>query len=73
MQDQCIFSWKPNPAHLAGVSFSPELVRDYIRNAIKAADGCILEIILKDTHTCNNRPERFDRWARTAQQLTQEC
>ena len=28
--------------------------------------GCTLEIILKDTHTCNHRPERFDEWSRIA-------
>ena len=29
---------------------------------------CILEIILKDTHTCENRPERFTRWLEIARQ-----
>ena len=58
-----IFSWKPNPAHLVG-SFDEERIKRYIRRTVEAAraGGCALEIILKDTHTCENRPERFDRW-----------
>jgi hypothetical protein len=27
---------------------------------------CVLEIILKDTHTCEHHPERFDAWCRIA-------
>jgi hypothetical protein len=63
-----IFSWKPNPAPLAAVEFSEEAVRADIRETIEAAhaNDCALEIILKDTHTCNGEPQRFDAWARVA-------
>ncbi len=63
-----IFSWKPNPAFLAAVCFDEEAVRADIRKTIAVASehGCALEIVLKDTHTCNNQPERFDAWARVA-------
>lgn len=66
--DRAIFSWKPNPAALAGVHFAEEAVRAEIREtiAIAAEHGCVLEIILKDTHTCNHQPARFDAWARVA-------
>jgi hypothetical protein len=62
-----IFSWKPHPAHLVG-DYSPERIRQYIRHAVDVAKahGCVLEMILKDTHTCENRPERFDEWCRIA-------
>jgi hypothetical protein len=30
--------------------------------------GDILEIILKDTHTCEHNPERFDRWLEIARE-----
>ena len=66
-----IFSWKPKPQHLVG-SFDEEMLRDYIGHTIKAAKDCVLEIILKDTHTCENHPERFHRWARIARQLVEE-
>ncbi|TVR55660.1 MAG: hypothetical protein EA426_14700 [Spirochaetaceae bacterium] len=67
--DRYIFSWKPRPMDLVG-SFSEERIRAYIRNTIElaAANSCVLEMILKDTHTCENHPERFDRWANIARE-----
>ena len=69
-----IFSWKPNPAHLVG-RFNDSAVREYIRHTIEAArrNGCVLEMILKDTHTCEHHPERFDRWTQIARQLILEA
>ncbi len=68
---QAIFSWKPDPAMLIG-EFDEERVRGYLRDAVRAARGCVLEIILKDTHTCENHPERFDRWSRIARRVVDE-
>ncbi len=61
-----IFSWKPHPAYLADVTFDPDAVRAYIRRTLEIARGCVVEVILKDTHTCNGQPERFDQWTRIA-------
>lgn len=63
-----VYSWKPNPAPIAAVQFNPDVVRRDIRETIEItkANGCVLEIILKDTHTCNNEPWRFDEWSRIA-------
>ncbi len=63
-----IFSWKPHPAHLCG-QFSPERIRRYIRHTLDVAGDCVLEMILKDTHTCDNRPERFTAWTEIAREL----
>jgi hypothetical protein len=73
LRDRAIFSWKPQPAHLAGMIFEPELVRGYIRHTLEIckANGCVLEMILKDTHTCQQHPERFDEWTRIARQEIQ--
>jgi hypothetical protein len=70
---KCIFSWKPHPAHLVG-AFDETMIRDYIGHTVKVckANGCRLEMILKDTHTCENRPERFDRWAAIAREAVAE-
>jgi hypothetical protein len=67
---RCIFSWKPNPAHLVG-RFDPEALRAYIGHTLQVARGCVLEMILKDTHTCENRPERFTEWTRIARELVE--
>ena len=68
--DRCIFSWKPNPAHLVG-RFNAESLRACIRHTLDVAKGCCLEMILKDTHTCENHPERFDEWTRIARDLVE--
>jgi hypothetical protein len=62
-----LFSWKPHPAHLVG-RFDEDRLRAYVRHTLEVcrANGCVLEMILKDTHTCEHRPERFDRWTRIA-------
>ncbi len=68
-----IYSWKPHPAHLCG-EFNPERVRRYIRHTLEVAgaNGCVLEMVLKDTHTCDHRPERFTEWTEIARQLVRE-
>jgi len=68
--NEVIFSWKPNPATLAAVSFDPDWVRQDIRETVDIAreHGCVLEIIIKDTHTCNWQPQRFDEWCRIAKE-----
>lgn len=60
-----ICSWKPHPACLVG-QFQPERIRRTLREAIALArhHDAALEIILKDTHTCEGHPERFTEWAR---------
>ena len=69
LKGRAIYSWKPQPAHLVG-EFQPEMVRAYIRRTIDVckAQGCYLEMILKDTHTCEHHPERFDEWTRIARE-----
>lgn len=69
---EAIFSWKPHPAHLVG-SFDHALVRDYLKRTIKATRGCIIEVILKDTHTCEHHPERFTQWTEIARELAADC
>jgi len=65
---KAIFSWKPHPSHLVG-DFDPEMVRDYIAHTCEVTRGCIVEMILKDTHTCEGRPERFTRWTDIAREI----
>ena len=65
---KAIFSWKPHPSHLVG-AFNAERVRGYIRHCLDATRDCVVEMILKDTHTCEHHPERFTRWTEIAQEL----
>jgi len=65
---RAIFSWKPQPAHLCG-AFDPERIRRYIQHAVDATRDCVVEMILKDTHTCEHHPERFTRWTDIAREI----
>jgi len=69
-----IFSWKPNPAELAAVTFDEDRVRKGIRETVKVCKehNCVLEMVMKDTHTCNNDPSRFDRWLNIAMECANE-
>jgi hypothetical protein len=66
-----IYSWKPHPAHLVG-DFDAAKVRGYIKHTLDVTRDCVIEMILKDTHTCENHPERFTRWTDIAQRLVEE-
>ena len=71
LERQYIFSWKPNPAQLVG-NYSPERIRAEITETLDVAQGCVLEMIMKDTHTVENHPERLSTWVDIAQELSQD-
>lgn len=56
--DQAIMSVKLNPALLAGV-YDPQAVDALLDMVQEKAQNSIIEIIVKDTHTCNNDISRF--------------
>ena len=64
---RAIFSWKPNPATLVG-NFDEGYIRRYIREALETTRGCVVEVVLKDTHTIEQRPQRMDRWLQIAKE-----
>jgi hypothetical protein len=67
LQDRYIYSWKPNPTAMV-VTFDPDLIRRSVREVLDVARGCHVEMILKDTHTCEGRPERLAAWVDIAQE-----
>jgi hypothetical protein len=71
--DRCVFSWKPNPAALAAERWDPEAVRRGLRAFCEKTRGCIVEIIMKDTHTCRHQPQRMWDWVRIAREVAEDC
>lgn len=61
-----IFSMKPNPSDLAMPEFDEDHIRSTLRADLQAARGCVVEMIMKDTHTICNDPSRVTRWVRIA-------
>lgn len=67
-----IMTWKPQPAFLANEVFDEQSVYDELKTGITKARGGVLELILRDTHTCHNDPNRFTKWVQLAYRAIQE-
>lgn len=67
-----IYSWKPNPAMICAPGVDWEAVEKVTRETICAARGCVLEMIMKDTHTFCGDPTRIQRWTEIASRLAAE-
>ena len=57
-----ILTWKPNPAYLAGEVFDENAVENYLIQSLTDAKAGYPEIILRDTHSVRNDPERFKKF-----------
>ncbi len=66
-----IFSWKPHPSQLVG-EFNVRNIRENIKHALDVTKDLVFEIVLKDTHTCENHPERFTIWSDIARELVEQ-
>jgi hypothetical protein len=64
--DRYVFSRKPNPAGMATPGWDRETVRRLIRDDLEKTRGCVVELVMKDTHTCLNQPQRMSDWVRIA-------
>ncbi len=65
MGSKFVFSRKQNPALICAQFAEAEIRRD-LRNTLAIAGKCNLEIIMRDTHTVQNEPERITRWVKIA-------
>jgi hypothetical protein len=66
-----VLSRKPNPAIVADVAWDPELARRDLADFIEAAEGCSLEVILKDISTVRHEPKRLWDWEKVAMEEVQ--
>ena len=69
---ELIFSYKPNPAIMAGDRWEIEGVKADLRRVLEVTRGCAVEILMKDLHTCNGHPERMWEWTRGAMEVAEE-
>ncbi|MCC6485388.1 MAG: hypothetical protein IT209_11130 [Armatimonadetes bacterium] len=68
LQDRYIMSMKPNPVALATETFDEDFIRCDLRTRLEKAHGCVVEIIMKDTHTIGRDPARVKRWSAIARE-----
>jgi hypothetical protein len=66
-----VFSRKPNPAMVAWDVWSPEVAIKDIQATLDAtnANGCPVEITLKDITTCRYEPKRLWEWSEIAARM----
>ncbi len=67
-----IFSYKPNPAIIGMEKWDEEFVVNYLRDALEKTRSCVVEVIMKDLHTCRKEPWRMWEWVRIAMELAEE-
>ena len=58
---RAIYCRKPNPSPII-YGFDPDQVKKEMAELKKTAQGCHLEVVLKDLHTCNGHPEHVSQW-----------
>lgn len=70
-----VYSWKPNPSYYLN-NYTPdntEFMEGYVKNMLNVTkDKNCVEIVLKDTHTCNNDPMRFGSWVKDVRKWIKE-
>ncbi|MBN2711021.1 MAG: hypothetical protein JXR97_01105 [Planctomycetes bacterium] len=64
------YSRKPNPTLVSTEKFDEKLIRKDLRGTLEVtkANNCPTEIIMKDVHTLNNKPDRLRRWVEIARE-----
>ncbi len=70
--DKYIYSRKPNPAMLASDTWDPDFVRKSTREDLEKTRGCVVELIMKDTHTVRHEPLRLAEWVRIAKEEVED-
>jgi hypothetical protein len=70
--DKYIFSYKPNPAALAGEQWQSDVIRKDLVSFCEKTRGNIVEIIMKDTHTIRSDPRRMWEWVKIAREVAEE-
>ena len=63
-----IFSLKANPAPLAMATLDEDFVRKQLREELRAAKDCCVEVIMKDNHTLGKNPRNLTRWVEIARE-----
>lgn len=64
-----IMSWKPQPSYFAMDPFDSVFIENYLLEQLEKAKKGYVEIVLRDTHTCKNQPQRFTEFVRIARKV----
>lgn len=71
IENKYVISYKPNPAIFLNDNWDSDIVKKELINILKKAEGCALEVIMKDISTVNYKPERLWKWANIASDISE--
>ena len=69
LTDRYLYAYKPNPATICGPEPHHDAAEQELRETMRIAKDCRLEVIMKDTHTFQNDPARITAWVQMAKRL----
>ena len=72
MQGRYVLSIKPNPAIFSADDWDLAGARADLERLLAQAQGCVVEIIMKDVSTLRDDPQRIWEWARMATEVTRQ-
>ncbi len=64
-----VYVYKPNPSYICSPNPDWEAAEHQIRETLKITKGCATHIVMKDTHTFCNEPNRITQWAEMASRI----
>lgn len=69
-----VLSYRPSPADMVSYGFDPERIRAILRRDLAAckANGCHVDITLKDVETVEKDPTRVAGWVRITREVVEE-
>lgn len=69
-----VLSYRPSPADMVSYGFDPERIRTILRRDLAAckANGCHVDITLKDVETVEKDPTRVAGWVRITREVVEE-
>ncbi len=67
------FCRKPNPTLISTENFDEAAILADLRNTIKVAGECNLELVMKDVHTLSGHADRLAKWVKLARQCIGEA
>jgi hypothetical protein len=72
--DKYVLSYRPSPADMVGYGFDEARIRSILRRDLEAcrANGCYVDITLKDVETVQGDTERVRKWVATTRAVVNE-
>jgi hypothetical protein len=67
-----VYVYKPNPTRVCSPRADREGAERDVRETLRIASGCPLQVVLKDTNTFCGEPNRVTEWVRMAMRAAEE-